>query len=362
MTSLGAGFRYQPQWSPDSKKLVFVDNAMRIYLHDVESKKTEAIDRQMWQYSGQLARFQPSWSADSRWLAYECDLDNRQTAIVLYDTREKKRHQVTSGFYDDDLPAFDPDGKYLYYRTKRWFDPIYSDFEPTWVYANGQALVAVPLRKDVPSPLAPRNDDEPLKKEAPQEDKKEAPKKEPPPGSGNAAQTGPSADHELFEVSLEERKPEASGEAASSPKTGEKSERRGAAGEARKPKPVEIDIEAFEARGVVLPPGGGQFADLIALPGKLLFTRYPRAGSGTGTHPLSVYDLEKREEKMIFDDAEGVELSADGKKLLVLRGRQWGILNALANDAQKLDKPLNTGSFEALIDPPSEWRQIFTDA
>jgi tricorn protease len=363
VTSLGAGFRYQPQWSPDSKKLVFVDNAMRIYLHDLESKKTEAIDRQMWQYSGQLARFQPSWSADSRWLAYECDLDNRQTAIVLYDTREKKRHQVTSGFYDDDLPAFDPDGKYLYYRTKRWFDPIYSDFEPTWVYANGQALVAVPLRNDVASPLAPRNDDEPLKKEPPHEDKKEAPKKEPAPGGGNAAQTKPpTANQELFEVALEERKSEAPGDAASSPKAGEKSDRRGAAAEARKPKPVEIDVDGFEARGVVLPPGGGQFADLIAIPGKLLFTRYPRAGSGTGTHPLSVYDLEKREEKMIFEDAEGVELSADGKKLLVLRGRQWGIINALANDAQKLDKPLNTGSFEALIDPPSEWRQIFTDA
>ena len=69
---------------------------------------------------------------------------------------------MTSGFFDDDQPVFDPDGRYLYYRTKRWFDAIYSEFEPTWIYANGQALMAVPLRKDVPSPLAPRNDEEPV--------------------------------------------------------------------------------------------------------------------------------------------------------------------------------------------------------
>jgi len=57
--------------------------------------------------------------------------------------------------YDDDLPTFDPDGRYLYYRSRRSFDPIYSDFDNTWVYANGQVIVAVPLRKDIVSPLAP---------------------------------------------------------------------------------------------------------------------------------------------------------------------------------------------------------------
>src|SRR5205814_3058563 len=28
VTSLGSGFRYPPQWSPDSKKIVFIDQAM----------------------------------------------------------------------------------------------------------------------------------------------------------------------------------------------------------------------------------------------------------------------------------------------------------------------------------------------
>ncbi len=35
VTKLGAGFRYQPYWSPDSKKIAFIDQAMRIHVVDV---------------------------------------------------------------------------------------------------------------------------------------------------------------------------------------------------------------------------------------------------------------------------------------------------------------------------------------
>ena len=55
---------------------------------------------------------------------------------------------------------FDPDGKYLFFRTGRTFAPSYSELDETWIYANTSVLAAVPLRKDVLSPLAPRNDEE----------------------------------------------------------------------------------------------------------------------------------------------------------------------------------------------------------
>src|SRR5207248_348170 len=32
LTHLGAGWCYQPQWSPDSRKLAFIDSSMRIRL------------------------------------------------------------------------------------------------------------------------------------------------------------------------------------------------------------------------------------------------------------------------------------------------------------------------------------------
>jgi tricorn protease len=418
ITKLGPGYRYQPQWSPDSKKLVFIDQAMRIYHCDLAAKKWNVVGRQMWMYHGDLTRFTVSWSADSRYFAYAADQENRQTAIAIVDTVEKKAHRVTSGYYDEDLPVFDPAGKYLYYRARRWFDPIYSELDNTWIYANGQALVAVPLQRDTPSPLAPRNDEEPVKKE----EKKPA---EPRPATtapgleGTWKGTVALPDEELkFTLTLKvaadgaitgsvvtakgERsdvtgKLDATGKAFSlTSKLAEQSvtfegklEGDTFSGTARvedadltvkatrepaptvadtkpappanpAPRPVAIDLEGFEARGVILPPNGGRFEWLGAVPGKLLFTRAPRVGSNTNTYPLAVYDFEKREEKPLHDDAPSLELSADGKRLLIVKGNTWRVIGSA--DAPKFDKTLATGTLEARIDPAAEWKQIFTDA
>ncbi len=173
VTTLGPGWRYQPYWSPDSKKLVFIDSAMRIWLHDLDFQQTIMITRQKWMYHGDLDRFRVSWSSDSRWVAYAGDTDAQQSAIVLFNVKEMKNTAVTSAFYDDDLPVFDPAGNYLFYRSKRMFQAHYSDFDNTWAYVNGHSIICVPLRKDMSSPLAPKNDEEPFKKDEP---KKEAPK------------------------------------------------------------------------------------------------------------------------------------------------------------------------------------------
>jgi tricorn protease len=350
LTQLGPGFRYQPQWSPDSKKIVFIDQAMRIWLHDLEAKTTREIDRELWAYQGELRRFQGSWSADSRWLAYAKDQENRQTAIAIYDTREKKVHQVTSGFFDDDQPVFDPDGRYLYYRTKRWFDAIYSEFEPTWIYANSQALIAVPLRKDVPSPLAPRNDEEPVGTQKKSDDGSQKPGGKPKDGAKPVA---PKTESSGVEIALKGGSPEAVKPAQNKPGTPTVNL------SDRKPSPLLIDLDGFEHRAVVLPPGGGRFDQLCAVAGKLIFNRKPRAGAAGGPSPLHFYDIVKREEKLIIDDAPGVELSADGKRLLIARGKSWAIINVAETQPFK---PLSTGSLEAAIDPPAEWRQIFNDA
>lgn len=361
LTHLGAGFRYQPQWSPDAKKIVFIDQTMRIHLFDMEKKQVTEVGRQLWAYEGDLARFAVSWSSDSRWFAYAADRANRQSAIVVYDTQEKRELTATSGFYDDDMPAFDPDGRYLYYRSKRVFEPIYSESDNTWIYTNGESLVALPLRKDVPSPLGPRDDEEPVRRDPPVPEKTEEKKPEPPKEKKDdePKQSEPKKDKQdkpAGDAALEEQKPP-----AENPQSGEaRPGMRLARQYPLKPKPLVIDFDDIEARGVVLPVGGGHFDNLMAVPGKVIFRWPPRVGSRKGNAPLSFWDLEKRDEKMILDDCASVYLSADGKKLLVKKGEQWGIINA--TEGQKIDKALAVGGIEAQIDPPGEWRQIFNDA
>jgi tricorn protease len=330
VTKLGPGFRYHLFWSPDSTKVVFADQAMNINVCDVSSGAVTRIDKGLYMFEGNLEAFTVSWSADARWVAYGRDLASRKSAIFIYDTQEKKLSQVTSGFYDDSGPAFDPDGKYLYYASSRAFEASYGT-DTTWIYANPDNLVAVPLRLDVPSPLAPRDDVEEGKKdEAKKDDKKDEGKKE------------------------EAKKPEEGKEAAKSEKGEKKDEK------PSKPEPVKIDLAGFEERVVVLPPKAGRYADLQALSGKLFYRRLPRTGADDEKSPLVFYDLKEREEKTVLGDVDAYRIAAGGEKILVAKKKDFAIVEPKPD--QKMEKKLATSELEMTVDPVAEWRQIFTDA
>ncbi|HZM06002.1 MAG TPA: PDZ domain-containing protein, partial [Candidatus Saccharimonadales bacterium] len=334
LTHLGPGFRYHPWWSPDSKKLVFIDQTMRIHLHDLEKKQTSTISQQMWMYNHDLAAFKVAWSKDSRWMAYSQDLENRHDAIALYDTKNAKSTNVTSGYYDDDEPVFDPDGKYLFYRSGRDFSPLYSDLDETWIYPNTTQLIAVSLRKDVPSLLAPRNDDE-----------------------GDKDKKDPDKDKDKDKKSKKEDKTESGKDSAD--KKDKKSDAKDEAKEEKPPEPVEIDLADFERRAVVLPTKAGPVADLAAVSGKLIYRHRPREGSGDEKSKLVYFDFEKREEKTILEDVDQSILAAKEEKLLVRRKDEYAIIEAKEN--QKFEKKLPVNGLETMIDPMAEWKQIFAD-
>jgi tricorn protease len=341
LTKLGPGYRYRPQWSPDSKKIAFIDQALRINLFDFDARTNQVVGRQLWLHHDELSRFAVGWSADSRWIAWAQDLDNGNSAIALYDCKSNALHQVTSGFYNDELPVFDPDGKYLFFRTGRTFAPSYSELDESWIYANTAVLAAVPLRKDVLSPLAPRNDEEGDKAK----DKKDDDQKKKDDEKADKQKDNDKADKKASEDKTDKQKDEKKADAK------KKDE---------KPKAVEIELAGFEERVVVLPPKAGRYDSLAAVSGKLLYRRLPRIGSGGEKAAVVFYDLEKREEKTVLDEADFVELSADREKLLVRKGGDYAIIEP--KEGQKLDKKIDTSAFEAPIDPVAEWRQIFTDA
>jgi tricorn protease len=316
LTELGPGYRYTPIWSPDSKKIVFIDNLQVIHLYDVESENVTEVDRGLWMTQGGLDGFEVSWSSDSRWFAYSRGLDNRQSAVFLYDATSGEQHQVTSGFVDSFNPVFDPEGKYLYHLSARTYEPDYSSFDRTWIYTNPTNIVAVPLREDVPSPMAPRNDVE---------------------NNGDDAEK--EGDDEDSDDGEDEKK---------------------ADDKRAKPEMVKIDLDGFEARTVVLPPAAGQYDNLEAVKGKVIYQRRPRTGSDSDASPIVFWDLEDREEKTILDNADGYGLSADGKKMIVLSGGKVVIVKVAPS--QKMDKPLATSSMEMTVNPSEEWRQIFNDA
>ena len=325
LTKLEPGFRYRPQWSPNSRKIVFVDFAMRLWLYDFEAKTNTQIDKLRWLYEGELAQFRVSWSPDGRWFAYAGDLESGRTAIVLYDTKEAKRHQVTSGFYEDSQPVFDTEGKYLFFRSGRTFEPVYSDLDETWIYPNTRNLMVVPLRREVQSLLAPRNDEENESK--PDGAKKDEPKKD---------------------TAKEDTKDE--------PKSDSKKEE---PTDKKKVEPVQIDLADFERRAEKLPVKAGNYDDLAVVKGKLIYRWLGRAGAEEGT-PIEYYDFEKRETKRIVDAADDFVLAAKGETLLVRKDKDFFLIEP--KEKQSLGKRIGTDGLEMVIEPMAEWRQLFTDA
>ena len=303
LTSLGEGYRYKLFWSPNSKALAFIDQTMTVYVYDMDKNSIIKVDQQLWLYEGDLQNFSVSWSSDSRYIAYAKDLESSTTAIAIFDTKDQKIHQVTSGYYRDSKPVFDPAGKYLYFLTNRSFKPVYGDFEGAWSYPNSTQIAVVTLTKDIPSPLAPKNDSSVVKKDDVKKD--------------------------------DEKKDES------------------------KIKEVKIDFDGFERRVEILPPAAGNYANLAAVTGKVIYHRAPNSGSADKKKSVVYFDFDKREEKTIVDDADVFQISADEKKGLVAKQNSFSVVD-IAPD-QKLDKKLSTNQLEMTVVPREEWKQIFTD-
>ncbi len=318
LTSYGPGFRYEAVWSPDSKKLVFIDEKLRIWMYDLESGESTEVDRsEMMLNHGGLANFHLSWSKDSRWITYALQQTNGNGAIYVYDTENEERHQLTSGYYSDTHPVFDPEGKYLYFLTNRHFSPLYSDMDNSFVYPNATQIAAASLRKDVPSPLAPRNDEASIEEEEEEDDEKE--EDDDAEEEDDDAENGKDAEDET----------------------------------------MEIEPEGFERRVVVLPPEAGNYTGLSAAKGKVIYHKYPRSGSSEDDSPLMYFDMEEREEKTIMGEIDGYVLAANGKKVLVMNNGALAVIDLAPG--QKMDKPAPTNEMEMTVNPQEEWRQIFND-
>ncbi len=123
---------------------------------------------------------------------------------------------------------------------------------------------------------------------------------------------------------------------------------------------VEIEFDGLEARAMALPIKSGVFGQMgVNDKGQLLYVRRPARGEDGGAS-IKIFDLkdEKKEEKEVTA-AGSFDLSADGKKLLVMRGSSAQIMDASAGAT---GKNVVTNGMIAEIDPRAEWRQIFNDA
>jgi len=333
ITTDGSAFRYRPVWSPDSKKIAFSDKTGSLFIVDIEAGSPELVDKDEWSTMASYC-----WSPDSRWLAYSKNMTNSNSAIMIYDTAEHKTRQVTSNYYSDTDPVFDPEGKYLFFRSNRSFTPVYGDMDSTWIYPSSTEIYIATLRKDLTSPLAPRSDEE----KGEEEKKKKEEQK-------NKGKEGKEPNDIVEDVNAVE----AAGEEVKAEEKGKK-----------KPEPVIIDFNGFEQRVVKLPIDAGNLRSLHSVKGKLVFCRYLPAGVVKLNEPSGTvlyYDIEEREEKIVISDIDSFDLSADGKKVIYKSKSTYGIID-LAEGKEVGDGKITADRLKAWINPREEWQQIFNEA
>ncbi len=317
LTSYGAGFRYSLFWSPDSKKLAFIDKAMKIQVYDLETDKTTYVDKALHYLHGSLENFTCSWSPDGRWLTFSHDLENSHSAVFVFDSKNKKLQQVTSGFYNSTDPVFDSEGKYIYLLTNQSFSPNYSDIDNSFIYANSTQLAVLTLQKSTRSILYPKNDTvkvipaEPVTK--------------------------------VVEIKHKFKSP-----------TDTVQKIRVKVGA------VDIDFDGIEQRIEILPLAAGNYGKIGSIKNKILYLKFPAQDVTDGKSSLKIYDTEKKEEKTILDEVDDYIMSADRQKLLIKKGDAWAVIKP--EESQKFEKPIHTAEMQALTNPMEEWKEILTDA
>jgi tricorn protease len=319
VTSDGGTYRYGPLWSPDSKKLVYWDKALRLYYVDIDEKKPVLVDQ------GEYGNVIPGdWSPDSRWIVYTKSGQNGNSSVYLYSLADRKITPVTDGFYTHHDPVFDHNGKYLYFLSHRHFYPSSSAFDNRFGYSHVDAIFAVTLQANEPSPFAPRSDEEEVKAE-----------KKP-----DAAQ--PAAQEKAAET---------------------------AAAKPAEPKPIQIDLDGIQRRIVSVPVAPGTYGRLLARREKIFYLSTPfesqQAGRPDITGPrstLHVYDVKEREGKPLLDGINNYDLDKDGKKVIYRSGNTFGVVDAVPGRAKVGDGTLSVASLQVRVDPREEWKQMFREA
>ncbi len=298
-------YYYRPVWSPDSKKIAFSDITQRLWIADVASGKLTLVTNAYYDQDGPAFLF--AWSGDSQWLTYTDVLPNYLHAIFVYSLATGHSTQITDGMSDAFLSRFDPSGKYLYFLASTNPNPgelnisLSSYNQPT----VRSVYVAV-LRRDLPSPLAPRSGEEAAPPAAPPA----KPKTRPAPAA------------------------------------------------------VRIDFPGLNQRILALPLPARAYNSLaIAQPGILWLTAGPIVSESRPDHPanrLYRFSLKKRKTQLVLPAVGQVYLAAKGKTMLIEQGGQWRIVPAAAKIPPGKGL-LATGKLRVYVNPRRQWRQMYNE-
>jgi tricorn protease len=342
---------YTPSWSPDSKKLLFTDTTLKVWVLDVATEQAKIVGQDPWMVPQRTLN--PVWSPDSKWVAYSSRLRSLYHAIFISNVETAETKQITDGLADAVWPAWDASGKYLWFLAStdfglrsQWLDMT------SYSHETNFGLYFVVLRKSDASPLLPESD----------EDRGVGTgTRRPQPGACPSDAGGPA---------------EGGGGGEGGPRG------------PRAPVTVQVDFDGLQQR-IVAVPGvpERQYADLQAgVDGQVFYMEVTRTGAGPGGpgaagggNDLQRYRLCDRRAATFVSNVAAYEISADRRKLVYRAsggagqgGGPGGGFGANAPapqlflvDADRTPPQAGSGrlnfSLRMYLEPKEEFKQIFSE-
>ena len=120
VTSTDFGRAVHLRVAPTGEKLALSNHKHELIVVDLKTKKSRVVDHSP---AERISEF--NWSPDGRWIAYSFAPHPQSFIIRIANIEKPSIHDVTNEVRVDCCPAFDPDGKYLYFLGAREFYPVY---------------------------------------------------------------------------------------------------------------------------------------------------------------------------------------------------------------------------------------------
>ena len=294
----GSGFYANIHWSPDSKRLCFVDNGRRLYVMDVAAGKVSVVGEDKLYVPGPFRELFGSWSHDGNFISYTTIGNTNFEQAFVYSVAENKSYAVSDGLSNVTEPVFDPSGKYLYMLAStdagpvvNWFDQSNQDMRST------NTIYLVTLQKTVTSPFAKENEVEEIK---------------------DSSKTAPPKDNDK--------------------------------------KSLVIDWDGITNRIQAFPISTGSYNNLAAAKeGEIYYI----SSSPDGSSMIHRYSLKKRKEEPVTA-AGGFIINAKGDKMLLNNRGKWSVV--APGQKPTPESMVNTSTLTVKTDPRAEWKNIFYEA
>lgn len=307
--------------SPDGRWLAHTDKEGHVWLTDLKTQATRRIGRGTYSDAPVLQ----GWSADGQALAWTVQLRHGdRSQLQVFQIAEGRTHTLTSDRFDVDGATFSPDGQWLYFSSARQFalsgsTSPWGDRNTGPFFGARSKLYALALQPGLRSPFAPKDE-----LESPGDKKAEA-----------------KPDKKDDKKAAEDKKDD------------------------KKAKPA-IVFDGLAERLHELPVPAGNYRALRT-DGKRLWFLDQGLDRKSQLKSIAI-DNQGTPAETLASDVRGYELSADGKKLMLVRNQSQGAPEVLIVEATpKLPADLaklqvRWSDWQIATQPRAEWKQMFADA